>query len=129
MKSALLSLQDAIYNRLKSETEWKIYDHVEERTPCPYISMGTIRGLRWCDKSADGQEVYATLDFWSEHRGKAEVAKMMNEALQAITASDLTLTGGFRAAYDALDTNEILDDIDGVTRHGILIFKFYIEEI
>jgi len=128
MKSPLLPLHDAIYNRVKNNTDWDIYDHVDERTSCPYISMGPIRGLPWTDKSQDGQEVYATLDFWSEHHGRAEAAKMMDDALQAITASDLTLAGGFLAAFSDLDTNEIIVDIDGVSRHGILILKFLIEE-
>jgi len=128
MKSPLLSVHDAIYNRVKEVTDWDIYDHVEERKSCPYISMGPLRGLRWCDKFEDGQEVYATLDFWSEHRGKAQAAEMMDDALQAITESDLTLAGGFRAALSVLDTNEVIVDIDGVTRHGTLILKFLIEE-
>lgn len=128
MKSSLLPLHDAIYNRVKDNTDWTIFDHPGDRESCPYIAMGPLRASRWCDKLADGQEVFATLDFWSEHKGKSEALKMMDDALQAITASDLVLTGGFRAALETLDTNEIIVDIDGVTRHGILIFKFLIEE-
>ena len=49
--------------------------------------------------------------------------------LQALTSSTLDLNPKFRAALDKLDGYNLLVDLDGKTRHGILRFKYLIEEL
>lgn len=129
MKSPLLVLHDALLDRIGNETNWLIFDNVPENETFPYISMGAVNAREWSDKFVDGQEVIITLDFWSKYHGKAEALEMMNDVLQAITSSPLDLGSNFRAAYSNMDLNEIIIDIDGFARHGILKIRYLIEEI
>jgi len=129
MKSPFLVIHDAVLDRLKGQTSLTVYDDVPDNALFPYVAMGPIIGRDWSDKFEDGQEIFLTLDFWSQYMGRKEVAEMMDDALQALTSSPLDLGASFKAALDALDMNEIIIDIDGKTRHGILKMKYLVEQL
>jgi len=129
VKSPLLVLHKAIRDRIISATGREVYDDFPENESMPYIVAGEIDGRDWSDKFQPGQEVNATIHVWSDYPGKKEVADIMDEILQALTSNPLSLGSSFRAVCSGLDMSEIIIDIDGVTRHGILKFKYLIEEV
>lgn len=128
MKSPLLALHDAQVERLENSTDRKVFDGTPENEPHPYITTGEMIARDWSDKFEDGQEVHSTLHVWSQYPGRKEVLEITDEIEQALTSGPLNLGNGFRAVVDELDSVNVIVDIDGVTRHGILTFRYLIEE-
>ena len=129
-RSPLLSLQRAIYDRLKAKLNIPVYDQVPEGAKFPYVTLGETTALDWSTKLEAGQEITHTLHIWSQYPGMKEVLELVDEVIQAFTAAPLDLkTDGFQSVVHSLDMNEVLRDPDGITRHGILRFRFKIQEI
>jgi len=129
MKLPTLTLHKAQIDRLEAQTSYSIYDDHPENAKFPYVTMGEITAKPWCDKFEDGTEIYSTIHIWSRYHGRKEVDEMSDAILQALTLSSLDLGLNFRAALDSLDSFNLIIDLDGITRHGILIMKYLIEEL
>jgi hypothetical protein len=129
MKSPFLILHKAQYDRLKSATSYRIFDNLPEQAEFPYIVMGGVSGRDWSDKFGPGQEVFSTVHIWSQYPGRKEAAEMQDAVLRALTSSPLALGPDFHAVFVALDMSEMIIDIDGTTRHGIVRMKYLIEEV
>ena len=129
MKSPLLMLHDAQLERLKARTERDIYDGTPQKVPYPYISMGEFIAKDWSDKFQAGQDVLSTLHVWSQYPGKAEVLQIVDEIERVLTESPLDLGADFHAVVDKLDDVRIIVDMDGITRHGIVTYRYLIEEV
>jgi len=129
MKSPFLTLHKAQYDRLKSATSYRIFDNLPEQAEFPYVVMGEVSGRDWSDKFEPGQEVFSTVHVWSQYPGRKEAAEMQDAILQALTSSPLDLGPDFHAALGALDMSEMIIDIDGATRHGVVRMKYLIEEL
>lgn len=127
MKSPLLPLQKAIYDRLKASLTCPVYDHVPDGAAMPYVTLGEDTAVDWSTKPAPGMEVTHTLHIWSDYGGMAEVKRIIDQVVQAITASPLTAEG-FAVVMGQLDMAEAMRDPDGY-RHGILRFRFKILEV
>lgn len=129
MKFPTLGLHGAQVTRIEANTDYTVYDANPENADFPYVVMGEITVRDWSDKSEDGTEVHSTIHIWSQYQGKKEVEEMSDAILQALTSSNLDLGPNFRASFDRLDSYNLIIDLDGVTRHGILIMKYLIEEL
>lgn len=129
MKLPTLVLHRAQVARIEALTAYKVFDENPENEPCPYVVMGEISAVEWSDKLEDGTEVYSTIHVWSDYHGRKEADEMADALTQAFTSSPLDLSPNFRAALDRLDGYNLLVDLDGKTRHGILRFKYLIEEL
>jgi len=129
MKSSTLVLHKVQIARIKANADYQLYDAHPENAVFPYVTMGEITARDWSDKFEDGMEVYSTIHIWSQYKGRKEADQMADTILQALTSSDLDLAPNFRASFNGLDLYELIIDIDGITRHGILRMKYLIEEI
>lgn len=129
MKSPFLVLHDAEIARIEAETSYTIYDDLPEQAAFPYVVMGEMTARDWSDKFEPGQEVHSTKHIWSRYKGRKEAVDMGDAILQALSKSPLDLSPNFWAVLQDLDTNELIMDIDGITRHGILRHRYLIEEV
>lgn len=129
MKSPTLALHGAQITRIEAQTAYKVFDENPENEPYPYVVMGAVVARDWSDKFEDGMEVFSTIHVWSQYHGRKEADEMSDRILQALTSSALGLGAAFRAALDRLDSYNLIVDLDGKTRHGILRFKYLIEEV
>jgi len=129
MRLPTATLHDAQIVRIEANTAYTVYDENPEDAPFPYIVMGEIMARDWSDKSADGTEVYSTIHIWSQYHGRKEAGEMADALVYAFSLGPLNLSPNFRAALDRMDSYNLMVDIDGVTRHGILKFKYLIEEL
>ena len=129
MKSPFLSLHDAEVARIEEETEYTVYDDMPEQAPYPYVNMGEMTAMDWSDKSKPGQEVYLTIHIWSQYKGRKEVVEMGDMVIRALTKVPLVLAPNFRIVLAELDMDELIMDIDGITRHKILRHRYLIEEV
>lgn len=126
MKSPLLPLQKAIYNRLKSSLTCPIYDNVPDGAKMPYVTLGEDTAVDWSTKLENGQEVTHTLHIWSEYKGMMESKQIIDQVIQALTSSPLQVEGFF-VVLARLDMVETMRDPEGY-RHGIVRFRFKIQE-
>ncbi len=132
MKSPTLVLHKAQCDRIEAQTSHKIFDATPEQESYPYDVMGEITASDWSAKGEPGQEVFATIHIWAQYDGRKEADEMADEILQALTISPLDLSPDFRNVLDGsdiFDSYELMVDIDGVTRHGILRLRYLIEEV
>lgn len=129
MKSPLLQLSNAIIERLKSQTSYKVFNDLPEKEEFPYIVVGEFSSLDRSDKFKPGQEVFSTIHLWSQYRGGKEISEMIDSVLRALSSSPLSLGTEFQVVFDRMDSINLIIDIDGVTRHGILRMKYFIEEV
>lgn len=127
MKSPLLAIQKAIYDRLKASLSCPVYDEVPGGAIMPYVTLGEDTAVDWSTKPVPGMEVTHTLHIWSDYSGMAEAKGIMDEIIQALTVSPLTVEG-FAVVSGQLDMAEAMRDPDGY-RHGILRFRFKILEV
>ena len=128
MKSPTLALHGAQVTRLESCTDYKVFDENPKNEAYPYVVMGEISAKDWSDKLKDGMEVYSTVHIWSQYPGRKEADQMSDMIIQALTTSPLNLGASFREALGRFDNYNLMVDLDGETRHGIIRMKYYVEE-
>jgi len=129
MKSPTLVLHKAQVERIEAQTSYNVFDDMPEKEVFPYVVMGEVTARDWSDKFESGQEVYSTLHIWSQYAGRKEADEMADSILQALTLSPLDLLPNFRAVLDRFDSYDLIIDIDGKTRHGIIKMRYLIEEV
>jgi len=130
VKSPFLVLHQAQRDRIIAETGSKVFDDFPgQDIAMPYVIMGEVSGRDWSDKFSPGQEVTSTIHIWSDYPGRKECAEIEDAVLRALSGDALSLGQEFRAVYSGLDLSEIIIDIDGVTRHGVLRIRYLVEEI
>ena len=130
MKSPFLVLHQAQRDRIIAETGSKVFDDFPgQDIAMPYVIMGEVSGRDWSDKFSPGQEITSTIHIWSDYPGRKECAEIEDAVLRALSGDALSLGQEFRAVYSGLDLSEIIIDIDGVTRHGVLRIRYLVEEI
>ncbi len=127
MKLPLAALQTALYSAL-ADISCPVYDQVPEKASYPYVTLGEDTNLDWSTKNTRGHETTHTLHVWSEYEGMDEVKSIMDEVARAITGAPLIL-GDFAVASAKLEFSTAMRDPDGKTRHGVLRFRFLIEEV
>jgi hypothetical protein len=131
MKTAILSLQTAIYNRLSNDTQLAakitgVYDAVDENTIFPYVTLGNGDTVNnWSTGTWYGEELTHTMHVWSRYKGKKEVIEIMNLIINALS-QPLSLDGGFLVEFIQLEFMEVLSDPDDITRHGVMRYRFKI---
>jgi len=126
MRSPLLALQKAIYDRLSQALTCTVYDSVPQGAAMPYVTIGEDTAIDWSTKLENGQEVTHTLHIWSDYEGAKEVKQITDDVIQAITSQPLALEG-FYMVIAALDMTEVIRDPDGY-RHAVIRFRFKIQE-
>jgi len=127
MKSPLLPLQKAIYDRLKDSLTCPVYDHVPDGVAMPYVTLGEDTAVDWSTKPEPGMEVTHTLHVWSDYKGMAEAKQIIDQVVQALTGSPLTIEG-FVVVVARLDMIDTLRDSEGY-RHGVVRFRFKVMEV
>jgi hypothetical protein len=134
MKLPLNELQAAIVSALSTAyPTWRIFDDTPEQPKYPYVIVGEVSTTDWRTKSEPGVALVLTLHFWSQYPGKHEAAGMMGNALTVLLRDHPpalpNLSPTFHVVDLALDSAEIIIDVDGYTRHGLLRLRYLIEEV
>lgn len=130
MKSPFLPLHKAQRDRIIADTGYKVYDDFPGKDiAMPFITAGETEGRDWSDKFQAGQQVMSTIHVWSDYPGRKECLEIQDAILRALSRQRLNLGQEFYAVYSGLDLSQIIIDLDGTTRHGILRIRYLIEEV
>lgn len=132
MKTSLTSLQTALYSALSNHAPLAtkitgVFDNVPKETLAPYVVIGNPTVIDWGGSAFKGEEITFTLHVWSEKQDKSEVYEIFNLILEAFT-NPLSLDGGFFMNFQRREYMEVFDDPDGISRHGIIRFRFRISQ-
>jgi len=121
-------LQAAIYSALDAALSYPVYDHVPQDESTPYVKIGNATDMPFDTDEDTGFETTVTVHAHSEYLGKKEVQNMQAAIYDALHRAELTVSG-----YHVLDVqqefSEMLDDDDGISRHGVQRFRIYIEKL
>lgn len=124
-KSALLELQRSIYNRLSASLSCPVYDEVPQGATFPYVAIGEDTAVDAGAKNAHGEEATVTLHVWSRAKGMSEAKGLISSIVYAMTGAPLPITG-FQSAIAQREMADTFRDPDGITRHGVIRFRFRI---
>ncbi|ASF27847.1 tail protein [Bacillus amyloliquefaciens] len=130
MRSALWPLQAALFKRLSTDEELNgrvtgVFDAVPKDQQKPYVTMGDDDVSPFKTKTSSGEEINVVLHCWSGYNGKKEAIEILSLMLQALTSRPLTVEG-FSLCRSEMRSMQVITDIDGYTRHGILRMRFTI---
>ena len=125
MRTALLPLQKAIYDRLK--TIYPVYDEVPQGAQFPYITFGADMMHDWSTKLKRGQTIQMDLHLWSQYRGIKEIGQMIDDIVLALDTPLILLN--FSVGITNIKLISLLRDPDGITRHGVLEIEANILEV
>lgn len=132
MSDGSLALQGAIISALKANAGvtalvgMRIYDDVPASPTFPYLSMGTSQLLSDIADGYDGVDEVVTIDGWSRSVGQPEIKSIGASINSALSAAALTVTG-FRLIEIISEQVQYLRDPDGITHHGVFVFKARLE--
>lgn len=126
-------LLKAIYTCLTTNaltSAYTVYNYVPSAAKMPFVSFGSPTGIRsvsFTTKDTEAEENVITIHIWSAAESDKQASEYMDNVVQAILGSSLTITG-YNAPYKAfLDMAEIFIDDSVPTRlvrHGVMRFHF-----
>lgn len=131
---ASLTLQRVIFTALTEDYDvsnfvtGRVYDRVPNPATYPLIIIGQDQvtdGQAEC--SEDCLEIYTQIDVWSEAVGKTEAKRIMGAIKRALHEIPFADRDGFSIQEILFDNSTIVMDEDGITTHGVLMFRALIE--
>ncbi|MFT0800370.1 DUF3168 domain-containing protein [Bacillus swezeyi] len=131
MKLAEWELQKAMNERLSTDEALNavisgVYDTPDKNTPFPYVTIGEDTSTPFETKVTFGENITTVLHVWSRAEdGKREAKQILSLMLQALTKAPLEVEG-FKTIQLSFLQSQVITDIDGITKHGILRLRLYI---
>ena len=131
------AIQTAIYTRLVSQiSAVPIYDSIpfqpdgDSTTNFPCIVIGDDTLTPWDTDETLGVTATVTIHVWSRKLGKKETKEILGQIYAALNrqAANLSATG-FNFVDCLFEFSEIIEDIDGKTRHGICRYRIIMEKV
>lgn len=120
-------LQKALYDALTGDSSLMalitgIYDHVEQETAFPYVTIGESSISAFDTKDTDGMEHILTINTWSRKRGRKEIKQIHAEIYRILQNENIPISNQVIILMQ-FDFEEIYLDSDGLTYHGVLRFR------
>lgn len=111
----------------------RVFDRLPaERVAYPYITLDRTERDPSPAEGLDGDDVTLTLSVWSRPEppsiGKREAARILDAALEGLTREDIALANQ-RLVEAVVDFAQVIDDPDGLTKHGVGAVTFLTEPI
>lgn len=130
-----IELQTALYQRLVNDTTLMnlvtdVVDHVSEGLTYPYVVIGEPT-LNFQDvKITDLSELTVTLHVWcsqNESAGNKQTYQIL-EAIYEALKYKLNVPG-YKTVKTVPQQPKVFDDIDNVTKHGVITYRFTLQRI
>lgn len=125
-----IELQTALYQRLVNDTTLMslvtdVVDHVDEGLTYPYVVIGEPSLVFEDIKVADVSVLSATLHVWCSkevYSGNGRTYQILNAIYEALKYK-LNLQG-YEVVKTAPQEPKVFDDIDNLTKHGVITYQF-----
>lgn len=133
--SASAEIHDLIIATLKADAGVsalvgaRVYDVPPATAVKPYISLGSTQILRDDEEGIAGRVEVIQVDCWTAEHGRTRTCKAIVDAVTAaLHERDLEMTTNALAFIELEQSRVDADDPDGITTHGLAIFRAAIEE-
>jgi hypothetical protein len=130
-----LALQGAVVSILRTDPDLigliagRIYDRVPTGASFPYVTVGDDQTLPdHADCLLGSTEVFATLHVWSRAIGHPEAKTIAGAIVRALNGAEPSLAPDYALNQLEHDSTRYLDDPDGLTSHGVVVFRALIDE-
>lgn len=123
------ALQKAIFDALTvALAPAKVLDHVPEKTPKPYVTLGDIDTEEWgCKNAEDGTEHLINVECFADgDRGRKQVRVMQRAIYDALHHQPLTVADS-NLVLIRFDSSSAGRLSDGLTYQGISRFRALVE--
>jgi hypothetical protein len=123
------AVQEAVYAALTAVPAMPpVYDHVEQNTPTPYVTIGDAQHNEWDTDDSIGADVSITIHAWSEQRGRKEVKEMLGLIYDTLHRAEIFVYG-YHLVTMQYEFSDTFLDPDGVTYHGVCRYRALLEAI
>jgi hypothetical protein len=128
MSDPALTIQGKVVEALKASSSissliaGRVYDSVPQNSEFPYVTVGQVQVLPDRAQDYDGADVVFTIDGWSRAPGFPEVKRIGMAVHSALVDADLALDD-FRLIELIPEQTQYLRDPDGLTSHGVFVFR------
>jgi dsDNA-binding SOS-regulon protein len=134
MTAPAAALQKALFQALDADGSLsaalggaKLFDHVPENIPFPYVTFGRTSVYDWVTGRKKDAEQLFTLHFWSKSEARKEMLDVMDMVSARLQDAALALDEHHRVNL-RLEFTEIRYDEDLSACHGLLRFRAVTEE-
>jgi dsDNA-binding SOS-regulon protein len=134
MTAPAAALQKALFQALDADGSLsaalggaKLFDHVPENIPFPYVTFGRTSVYDWVTGRKKDAEQLFTLHFWSKSEARKEMLDVMDRVSARLEDAALALDEHHRVNL-RLEFTEVRYDEDLSACHGLLRFRAVTEE-
>lgn len=123
-----LELQGAIVAALKAAEvcSARVYDRVPAAVQFPYVTIGEVQVIDDEAECIEAVEVFVTIHTWSRAVGKPEASAINAQIRAALHNANLPLSTWRLLEIRQRDARTFTDG-DGITTHGISVFRALID--
>lgn len=130
MSDHSLQLQKTVFDTLDGDSNLQskvsdVYNFVPQNTTYPYVQVGDDSMADNSTKNLDGNIHSIMIHTWSRYRGDKEAKEIMARIYELLHNSSLSVSGA-SLVNARFETSDILNDPDGITKHGVQRFRFVI---
>lgn len=93
----------------------------------PYVTIYELNMLQDDTDNTTGFEVVATIHTWVQERTTAQTGVIMQAIYDALQRYDILPVTGYTVSGVSFESQTILRDPDGVTKHGVQRFRINVE--
>lgn len=130
-------LQLAVFNRLTAAMpSRRIYDDPPNQPDgmpeslFPYVTIGHDTLAPFDTDTSIGTSATITLHVWSRKNGKKEAKEILGELYTALNRQAALFSAVGYTFVDCLhEFSEVIEEVDGKTRHGITRFRITMEKL
>lgn len=130
-------IQGAIYAKLTGNAPLMalvaaVYDDVPQPSDSgngaafPYVTIGEDVAVEWDTDTDTGADVTMTIHSWSIVPGRKQIKQIQGAIYDALHRAVVIVTGYKVVGVDWVSSQSFID-ADGVTRHGVQIFRITLE--
>ena len=122
----------AIVARLKADTALMtilkgVWDDVPDSQAYPYVQMGDPMQTPEDVFGNQGRVVVVTLHVWSRYQGQKETSAVLKRIAELLDRHQLAVTGAV-VVRCTVESENIMRDPDGRTRHGVATYRIEASE-
>lgn len=124
---SLVGIEDAVlaavYARLDGDATLTamapVWDEVPTPLAYPYVQIGESTAVKDATFEADGRNVVCTIHVWSQYAGSKETSAIMARIGDLLDEYNLSVSGCVVESCE-VEQSQVIRDVDGRTRHGVM---------
>lgn len=130
----MVELQTALFTRLNSVLSVPVYDAVPQAVDAgdnsafPYVTIGDDSSVEFDTDTSKGFDTDCTIHVWSRYRGRREVKQIQQAIYDALHLHNLSVSG-YHTVMVLFQSADSFMDADGITRHGVSVFRIVTEDL